>query len=154
LQHAARAIKATGEGGAIVVTSSSAGFLVDLGMVHYSVAKMGVRQIVRVAARELGPFGIRVNAVAPGMTRTSMTAATAQIPGYHESLVSRTPLGRLGEPADIAPAVLALCALEWVTGQTLAVDGGITLAASTDIPGLEPASLADWPATGWPEGFG
>jgi NAD(P)-dependent dehydrogenase (short-subunit alcohol dehydrogenase family) len=144
LQRAARHIKQTGEGGAIVATASSAGILADVGIVHYSVAKMGLRQLVRVAARELGPFGIRVNAVAPGVTRTPMTAATDQLPGYHEQLALNTPLGRLGEPEDIVEAVLALFALRWVTGQTLAADGGITLAAGTDIPGFDPNTAAEW----------
>jgi NAD(P)-dependent dehydrogenase (short-subunit alcohol dehydrogenase family) len=144
LQRAGRAIKANGEGGAIVVTASSAGILADMGMVHYSVAKMGLRQLVRVAARELGPFGIRVNAVAPGLTLTPMTAATDQLEGYHEQVVRNTPLGRLGEPGDIVEAVLALFALRWVTGQTLAADGGVTLAAGTDIPGFDAETLASW----------
>jgi NAD(P)-dependent dehydrogenase (short-subunit alcohol dehydrogenase family) len=144
LQRAARHIAATGEGGAIVATASSAGILADVGMVHYSVAKMGLRQLVRVAARELGPRGIRVNAVAPGPTLTPMTAGTEALPGYHEHLVGNTPLRRLGEPGDIVEAVLALFALRWVTGQTLAADGGITLASGTDIPGFDVDAAAAW----------
>jgi NAD(P)-dependent dehydrogenase (short-subunit alcohol dehydrogenase family) len=144
LQRAARHIKATGEGGAIVATASSAGILADVGMVHYSVAKMGLRQLVRVAARELGPYGIRVNAVAPGLTRTPMTAATDQLPGYQDQVVRNTPLGRLGETGDIVDAVLALFALQWVTGQTLAADGGVTLAAGTDIPDFDAETAASW----------
>jgi NAD(P)-dependent dehydrogenase (short-subunit alcohol dehydrogenase family) len=144
LQRAARHIKAGGEGGAIVATASSAGILADVGMVHYSVAKMGLRQLVRVAARELGPYGIRVNAVAPGVTRTPMTAATDQLPGYHDRIVQNTPLGRLGETDDIVEAVLALFAMRWVTGQTLAADGGVTLASGTDIPGFDAETAAAW----------
>jgi NAD(P)-dependent dehydrogenase (short-subunit alcohol dehydrogenase family) len=144
LQRAARHIKATGDGGAIVATASSAGILADVGIVHYSVAKMGLRQLVRVAARELGPYGIRVNAVAPGVTNTPMTAGTDLLPGYHDQLVRNTPLGRIGETDDIVEAVLALFALRWVTGQTLAADGGVTLAAGTDIPGFDAESAAAW----------
>jgi NAD(P)-dependent dehydrogenase (short-subunit alcohol dehydrogenase family) len=144
LQRAARHIKATGNGGAIVATSSSAGIVADVAMVHYSVAKMGLRQIVRVAARELGPYGIRVNAVAPGVTRTPMTAGAEQLDGYYDALCDRTPLGRIGEVDDIVEAVIALFTMKWVTGQTLAADGGITLAAGTDIPGIDAESLADW----------
>jgi NAD(P)-dependent dehydrogenase (short-subunit alcohol dehydrogenase family) len=144
LQRAARAIRDSGDGGAIVVTASSAGILADVGMVHYSVSKMGVRQLVRVAARELGRYGIRVNAVAPGVTRTPMTAGTKNLPGYHEQLVRNTPLGRLGEADDIAQAVIALFALRWVTGQTLAADGGVTLASGTDIPGVDAEQLEAW----------
>jgi NAD(P)-dependent dehydrogenase (short-subunit alcohol dehydrogenase family) len=141
LQRAARHIVAGGEGGAIVATSSSAGELADLGFVHYSMAKIAVRHMVRVAARELGPHGIRVNAVAPGPTTTPMMAGTEAIPGYHERLQQVTPLGRLGHAEDVAEAVLALFALRWVTGQTLAVDGGVTLVSGTDMPGVDARTL-------------
>jgi NAD(P)-dependent dehydrogenase (short-subunit alcohol dehydrogenase family) len=144
MQRAGRLIRDTGDGGAIVATASSAGILADLGMVHYSVAKMGIRQMVRIAARELGRYGIRVNAVAPGVTNTPMTEPTKDLPGFHDSLRDRTPLGRLGETDDIADAVLALFALKWVTGQTLAADGGITLYSGTDIPGVTPDALDAW----------
>jgi NAD(P)-dependent dehydrogenase (short-subunit alcohol dehydrogenase family) len=144
LQRTARAIKATGEGGAIVCTASSAGILADMGMIHYSAAKMAVRQLVRVAARELGPFGIRVNAVAPGLTVTPMTVSTKDIAGYHDRIITNTALGRIGEVDDIVEAVLALFAMRWVTGQTLAADGGLTLAAGSDIPGITAEVLADW----------
>ena len=59
-------------------------------------------------------------------------------------MVAKTPLGRLGEPEDIADTVLALFALRWVTGQTVAADGGVTLAAGTDMPGLTGEALAEW----------
>ena len=144
MQCAGRAIRDTDDGGAIVATASSAGVLADLGMVHYSVAKMGIRQMVRVAARELGRFGIRVNAVAPGVTNTPMTEGTKDLPGFHDSLRERTPLGRLGETDDIADAVLALFALKWVTGQTLSADGGVTLYSGTDIPGVTAEILDSW----------
>jgi NAD(P)-dependent dehydrogenase (short-subunit alcohol dehydrogenase family) len=144
LQHAARAIRASGNGGAIVATASSAGLVADMGFVHYSMAKIGVTHMVRVAARELGPFGIRVNAVAPGPTRTPMMAGTEDIPDFQDAVIARTPLGRLGEPEDIADTVLALFALRWVTGQTLAADGGVTLAAGTDMPGITGEALAEW----------
>jgi len=144
LQRTARAIRDTREGGAIVCTASTAGVLADLGMVHYSVAKIGVRQMVRVAARELGQFGITVNAVAPGLTDTPMTAATKDMAGYHDSVIANTPLGRLGMIDDIVEAVLALLCLRWVTGQTLVADGGVSLAAGTDIPGITAEVLATW----------
>jgi NAD(P)-dependent dehydrogenase (short-subunit alcohol dehydrogenase family) len=144
LQQSARAIRASGNGGAIVLTASSAGLVADMGFVHYSVAKIGVTHMARVAARELGPFGIRVNAVAPGPTRTPMFAGAEAMPGLQEAMIASTPLGRLGEPEDIAETVLALFALRWVTGQTLAADGGVTLAAGTDMPGLTGEALAEW----------
>jgi NAD(P)-dependent dehydrogenase (short-subunit alcohol dehydrogenase family) len=144
LQHTARAIRASGNGGAIVVTASSAALVADMGFVHYSMAKIGVSHMTRVAARELGPFGIRVNAIAPGPTRTPMFAGAEELPGFAEAVVAKTPLGRLGEPEDIADTVLALFALRWVTGQTVAADGGVTLAAGTDMPGLTGEALAEW----------
>ena len=144
LQHAARHIVAQGDGGAIVLTASSAGIVADVGFPHYSVAKIGLTHLARVAARELGAHGIRVNAIAPGPTRTPMMAGTDALPGFEASMTRNTPLGRLGEVDDIADAVLALLALEWVTGQTLACDGGITLAAGTDIPDFDLAGAADW----------
>jgi NAD(P)-dependent dehydrogenase (short-subunit alcohol dehydrogenase family) len=144
LQHTARAIKASGNGGAIVATASSAAVVADMGFVHYSMAKIGVTHMVRVAARELGPFGIRVNAIAPGPTRTPMMAGTDDIPGFVEAVEASTPLGGLGDAEDIAETVLALFALRWVTGQTVAADGGITLVAGTDMPGLTAETLAQW----------
>ena len=144
LQHSARAIRAAGNGGAIVLTASSAGLVADMGFVHYSVAKIGITHMTRVAARELGPFGIRVNAVAPGPTRTPMFAGAEELPGFREAVIGNTPLGRMGEAEDIAETVLALLALRWVTGQTVAADGGVTLAAGTDMPGVTGEALAEW----------
>lgn len=144
LQQAARHIVSQGDGGAIVLTSSSAGIVADVGFVHYSVAKIGIRHMARVAARELGRYGIRVNAVAPGPTRTPMMAGTDALPGFQETIASNTALGRLGEVDDIAEAVLALFALQWVTGQTVACDGGITLVAGTDIPDFDLDTAAEW----------
>jgi NAD(P)-dependent dehydrogenase (short-subunit alcohol dehydrogenase family) len=144
LQMAGRHIVAQGDGGAIVLTSSSAGLVADVGFVHYSVAKIGIRHMARVAARELGRYGVRVNVVAPGPTRTPMMAGTDALPGFENSMMSNTPLGRLGEVDDIAETVLALFALRWVTGQTLACDGGITLAAGTDIPGFDLDTAGEW----------
>lgn len=144
MQAAGRLIRDGGRGGAIVATASSAGVLADLGMVHYSVAKMGIRQMVRIAARELGGFGIRVNAVAPGVTNTPMTAGAKELPGYFDMLTERTSLGRIGETDDIVDAVMALFVLKWVTGQTLCADGGITLYAGTDIPGISVDALDAW----------
>lgn len=142
LQLVGQAIRDTGDGGAIVATTSTCAILADVGFVHYSVAKAGVQQMVRVAARELAPFGIRVNAVAPGPTLTPLLDAAAGLDGWQEAYVSHTPFGRMGLPDDIADAVLALFAMEWVTGQMLAADGGITLTSPQDLPGISAESLA------------
>jgi 3-oxoacyl-[acyl-carrier protein] reductase len=121
--------RAMADGGAIVAITSVSGFLVDRTLAHYAVSKAGLAQLVRVAARELGP-AIRVNAIAPGTTDTPMFAATSR--AYRERAVARTPLARLGTPDDIASAVLALCTLEWVTGQLIAADGGVALFSPID----------------------
>jgi NAD(P)-dependent dehydrogenase (short-subunit alcohol dehydrogenase family) len=142
LQACARKMRDADRGGAIVLTASTAAITTEIGIANYSVAKVGVAMLARVAARELGFYGIRVNAVAPGLTRTGMTAGSERIPGYHEHTNAITPLGRLGNPVDIAQAVLALFALQWVTGQVLAVDGGLSIVSPHDIPGVTPGSMA------------
>ena len=81
---------------------------------------------------ELGPHRIRVNGVAPGTTTTPMFAATDRLPGYQERAASRTALGRLGTAEDVAEVIVALCRLEWVTGQIVAADGGVSLASPID----------------------
>ena len=124
VQGSARAMVDTGISGSIVVNGSAAGRVADVGLAHYSVAKAALRQLVRVAARELGPRGIRVNGVAPGFTLTGLTAPVVDIPGFLDNAAKRVPLGRVGQPDDIAQAVCALFALGWVTGETLSVDGG------------------------------
>jgi NAD(P)-dependent dehydrogenase (short-subunit alcohol dehydrogenase family) len=132
LREVAKAIIETGLGGSIVAVTSISGFLADQRMSHYSVSKAGVAQLVRVAARELGPFGIRVNAVAPGTTDTPLFASTARLPGYGARVAGRTALGGVGEPADVAQAVLCLLGATWVTGQVVAADGGVSLWSPID----------------------
>lgn len=121
---AARAMVAADVPGSIVVNGSAAGRVADTNFAHYSVAKAGLRQLVRVTARELGPHGIRVNGVAPGFTITGLTAGAAEIPGFLENAATRVPLGRVGQPGDIAEVVGALFALGWVSGETVSADGG------------------------------
>jgi 3-oxoacyl-[acyl-carrier protein] reductase len=132
LREVGRAMVAGGRGGAIVAVGSISGFLADRMMGHYSVSKAGVAQLVRVAARELGPFGIRVNAVAPGTTDTPMFSSTARLPGYRERVAERAALGEIGTPDGVARAITALLGLDWVTGQVLAADGGVSLWSPID----------------------
>jgi NAD(P)-dependent dehydrogenase (short-subunit alcohol dehydrogenase family) len=129
LRECARAM--TG-GGAIVAVSSISGFLADRLMAHYAVSKAGLAQLVRSAARELGARGIRVNAVAPGTTETPMFGATERLPGYRERVARRAALGRVGTADDVAQAIVALCTLDWVTGQVVAADGGVSLHSPID----------------------
>jgi NAD(P)-dependent dehydrogenase (short-subunit alcohol dehydrogenase family) len=126
LREAARAMRQADLGGAIVAVTSVSGFLADRLMAHYCVSKAGV------AAGELGPARIRVNAVAPGTTDTPLFDAARRLPGYEDQVVGRTPLGGLGSPRAVAEAAVALAGLDWVTGQIVAADGGVSLWSPID----------------------
>jgi NAD(P)-dependent dehydrogenase (short-subunit alcohol dehydrogenase family) len=132
LRECARAMVAGERTGAIVAVTSVSGFLTDRSMAHYSVSKAGLAALVRVAARELGPRGIRVNGVAPGTTDTPMFAATDAMRGYRERVAATAALGRVGSAAEVAQAIVGLCTLDWVTGQIVAADGGVSLASPID----------------------
>ncbi|MGH9024561.1 MAG: SDR family NAD(P)-dependent oxidoreductase [Acidimicrobiia bacterium] len=135
LRESARAMVAGARPGAIVAITSVSGFLTDRHIASYTTSKAGLAALVRVAARELGPHKIRVNAVAPGTTDTPMFAVTKGLPGYRERVVANTPLGRIGSPAEVAEAVVLLARAGWVTGQVLAADGGISLFSTVDAGG-------------------
>ncbi|WP_040806768.1 SDR family NAD(P)-dependent oxidoreductase [Nocardia concava] len=114
-----------------IVNTSSVSALGSRGQANYSAAKMGIQGLTRTLAMELGPFGINVNAVAPGFIVTEMTDATAARVGvspeeFREQAAKITPLRRVGEPADIANVVSFLVSenASFVTGQTIYVDGG------------------------------
>ncbi len=137
VKHAARAMQAAGNGGAMVLTSSVAGVQGGLGPHAYSVAKAGVIGLARSAAAELARHRIRVNAVAPGSIPTGMTAHVIAgdpdaLDKATERIGKQSPLGRPGHPDDIAEAVLYFLgdAGSYVTGQTLVVDAGVTSGAS------------------------
>ena len=132
LREVARVMRADARGGSVVAVTSVSGFLADRGMAHYSASKAGVAELVRVAARELGPLGIRVNAVAPGTTDTPMFAPTGRLPGYRERVARRAALGSVGTPQGVARAIVAVLGLEWVTGQVLCADGGVALWSPID----------------------
>jgi len=106
--------------GAIVNTSSMLGAAAMPDNSAYVAAKHAVHGLTRAAALELGGTGIRVNAIAPGVTRTGMTSAVS------DDLLTQVPLGRIAEPEEIAAAVVWLCSPEasYVTGSVLVADGG------------------------------
>jgi len=132
MRAVARMMIDSGSGGSIVAVSSISGTLADRDMGAYCVSKAGIDMLVRIAATEWGRYGIRVNAVGPGVTRTPMLAKPEQLPGWVEGLTERTALGRIGEPDDIAEAIVALLEMSWVTGQTLFADGGLALHSPID----------------------
>ncbi len=115
------------KGGSIINIASSAAFLGMENAMLYCGLKAGVTGLTRAAAAELGPRGIRVNAIAPGSTRTEQVVSMLT-PEMVEKRLARTPLRRLGEVEDIARAALFLASDEssWVTGTTMLVDGGGT----------------------------
>jgi 3-oxoacyl-[acyl-carrier protein] reductase len=133
-KHAGRHLR---EGGVLVSISSLNGRQPAAGMSAYSAAKAGLSMLTQVAALELGPRGIRVNAVAPGFVHTPLTAPAAAVPGVVEEYVENTALGRAGTPEDIAEAVLYLCspAASWLTGEVLDINGGAHLKRYPDVMG-------------------
>lgn len=116
-------------GGAIVNVSSVGGLAPEPGIGWYNVTKAALIHITRQLSYELAP-GVRVNAVAPGLVKTVFARALWE--GREESIAARIPLRRIGEPDDIAAAVLFLAsdAASWITGQVLVVDGGTTVQPS------------------------
>jgi 3-oxoacyl-[acyl-carrier protein] reductase len=125
-REAARRLQAENLPGSIVnISSINAEFATD-GISHYCAAKAAVSQFTKVAAAELAPSNIRVNAIAPGLIRTPMSEGGFLDGRMGEEFVAHTPLGRFGEPDDVADVVMFLASEEshWITGATLPVDGG------------------------------
>ncbi len=121
-------VQAGGEPGAIVNMSSVNQQLAIPNQVPYTVSKGGLQQLTRVMALALAPHGIRVNAIGPGSIMTDILAAVADDEEARARILSRTPLGRIGEPQEIAGIAVFLASSDasYVTGQTLMADGGRT----------------------------
>jgi NAD(P)-dependent dehydrogenase (short-subunit alcohol dehydrogenase family) len=132
LKHAGRHL---GEGGSVVSLTSLNARQPAIGLSAYCSAKAGLSMLTGVAALEMGPRGIRVNAVAPGFVHTPLTEGAAAIPGVVEEYVENTPLGRAGTPEDVAAAVVFLCSPQssWMTGEILDLNGGAHLKRYPDI---------------------
>jgi NAD(P)-dependent dehydrogenase (short-subunit alcohol dehydrogenase family) len=144
--QAIKRMRARGKGGAIVSIASAAGIVGIPGRGPYSAAKAGIEGLTRVYATETAGANIRVNAVAPGSTRTKLIEQGLQDGSIRgDWQVERIPMGRLAEPREIADPVVYLASdkASYITGQTLVVDGGWTVQGMVHI--------ADWlipPAAG------
>jgi len=116
--------------GAIVIVSSIAGLRGTPGLGAYAIAKAADMQLARNLALEWGPHNIRVNCIAPGLIKTDFARALWQDEALMARRLAATPLGRIGEPDDVAGAALLLAAPagRFITGQTIVVDGGVTSA--------------------------
>ena len=108
--------------GCIINITSVSGLMGNAGQCNYSASKAGLIGLTKSVAKELAPKGIRCNAVAPGFIATDMTGNQTDNP-----LLDMIPLGKMGEPEDVADAVAYLAAAKYVTGEVLRVDGGIAM---------------------------
>lgn len=127
-------------GGSIVNLSSIAAVTPQMDVGLYTATKAGVSAFTQQASVEWGPLGVRVNAVAPGMTRTAMAEVVYADPVLHERRRSMVPVGRIGTPRDIGSVVAFLLSddASYVSGQTIVVDGGFTNTLIGLLPHPEP----------------
>ena len=132
-QAVARRMITDGGGGSIVNVSSTSSRLARPGVAHYGASKAGLNQLTAVAAVELAPHGIRVNAILPGVIGTERVQATAvsseEARAEHAAKLARIPLARTGEPAEVVSVALFLLSPEssYCTGALFTADGGFTL---------------------------
>jgi NAD(P)-dependent dehydrogenase (short-subunit alcohol dehydrogenase family) len=124
------------EGGSFTAISSIDSQSPVPGLAPYCASKAGVEALVRSAALELGPSGVRANAVLPGIVRTPLMEAQLQRPGVEDAFLAQTPLGGIAAGAEIGDVVafLASPAARWITGASIPVDGGMAL---TEHPKLD-----------------
>jgi NAD(P)-dependent dehydrogenase (short-subunit alcohol dehydrogenase family) len=124
-QAAARAMVEHGRGGSIVTVASAMGTTGAVNLAHYSASKGGVVAFTKCLARESGPHRIRVNSVSPGGINTPLYRGRMPEQKVREN-IARMPLGRLGEPEDVAKCIGFLLSdlSSWITGQTINVNGG------------------------------
>ena len=125
IKHEARRMMAEGHGGAIVNIASINARQPAEGLSAYCAAKAGVEMLTRCAAMELGPHGIRVTGIGPGLIDTPLTSFQRDNPAVREEFLANIPLGRVGTPRDVAGAAVFLASDEadWISGDTLFVDG-------------------------------
>jgi NAD(P)-dependent dehydrogenase (short-subunit alcohol dehydrogenase family) len=135
VREAARAMVERSAPGTIVCTASINAWHVEETMAAYNATKAAVYAIARSAAIDLGRYGIRVNAVAPGVVDTPIAELVVHNPELAPRYLRTIPLGRFGEPRDVANAVLFLASDEasYITGHMLVLDGGQTLGITGDL---------------------
>ena len=119
---------AAGGGGSIITMSSASVYALLYSHAAYIGTKAGADALVRCFANEYGARGVKINALAPGLTATPMTEKEMQMPGLREAFLKEYPLGRIGTADDVADAALWLASAEsFMTGQVLQINGGLTL---------------------------
>lgn len=135
IKHAAPRMTA---GGSIIVTASLNAVQAGVGMGAYCTSKAGVAMLVQVAALELGPAGIRVNAIGPGFVRTALTEGAFAMPGIVEGYEENTPLGRHARPEEVAGMATYLASDEagFVSGSLHLIDGGAHTMRYPDLLGI------------------
>ena len=148
IKHAAPRIAESG-GGAIICTASAAALRSGAGPAHYSASKAGVVNLVQLAAQQLAGTHIRVNAICPGLIETGMTRAAyeaARAAGKGDKIGQLNPLGRGGEPEEIAQVALFLAsdASSYINGQAIVADGGLSSSHPTARRPGDPNRKASW----------
>lgn len=130
------AVPAMEAGGSFAVTASTSGLAGDPNMWPYNTSKGAVVNLVRAAALDLGPRGIRINAICPGPTETGMTSRIKGVPEIYEGLRRRTALQRWGQPEELAAVISFVVSDEasFVTGAAIPVDGGLTASTGQFLP--------------------
>ena len=126
IKHESKHLIEQGSGGSIINTASLNSIQATEGLSAYCSAKAGVAMLTKVSALELGRYGIRVNSIGPGLIRTPLTQGLRDIPELEEAFAHEAPLGRIGEPEDVAQLALWLAsdASSLMTGQTVQLNGG------------------------------
>ena len=129
IKHEAARLIAQGQGGSIINVASLNAIQPTEGFAAYCSAKAGVAMLTKVAALELGRHKIRVNGIGPGLIHTPATAGMTGLPGLEDAFIHEAPIGRAGEPEDVAQLAVYLASDDssLMTGQTLYIDGGASL---------------------------
>ncbi|HWU31639.1 MAG TPA: SDR family oxidoreductase [Marmoricola sp.] len=135
LKHGGRAVR---DGGSLVTIASLNARQPGTGLAAYCSAKAGLVMLSQVAALELGARGVRVNTISPGLVVTALTQPAMDIPGIREDYIENTPLGRSGEPREVAAIARFLLSDEsaWITGENIDINGGAHLKRYPDLVGL------------------